>query len=72
MNQKPFVRINRASDSLLIHLGNVIKVEFRPKLESRDANLVLRLADGQTQALNGAAAEATFHYLEQFVGVALE
>jgi hypothetical protein len=72
MDQKPFVRINRPSDSLLINLANVVKVEFRPKIEARDANLVLRLADGQTQAVNGAAAELMFHYLEQFVGIALE
>ncbi|MGB7624377.1 MAG: hypothetical protein WBN92_18685 [Terriglobia bacterium] len=72
MDQKPFVRINRPSDSLLINLANVVKVEFRPKIEARDANLVLRLADGQTQAVNGASAESMFHYLEQLVGIALE
>ena len=72
MEQKPFIRVNRASDSLLINLSNVVKVEFRPKIEARDANLVLRLADGQTQAMNGAQAEVAFRFLEQFVGVALD
>ncbi|MBZ5552631.1 MAG: hypothetical protein LAO21_07925 [Acidobacteriia bacterium] len=72
MQQKPFIRVNRPSDSVLINLANVVRVEYRPKIEARDANLVLRLADGQTQALNGAAAETAFHYLEQFIGVALD
>ena len=72
MDQKSFIRINRASDSLLINLVNVVKVEFRAKIETRDANLVLRLADGTTQALNGAAAESAFQYLEQLVGVTMD
>jgi hypothetical protein len=72
MDQKQFIRVNRASDSLLINLANVVKVEFRPKIEARDANLVLRLADGQTQAMNAAQAETVFRFLEQFVGVTLE
>jgi|GEM_PF-5358159 len=72
MEQKSFVRINRPADSLFLNLTNVVKVEYRPKTEAREANLVLRMADGQTQALNAAAAETVFHHLELFVGITVE